>query len=98
MASCEVRSARAHRDPITCATVAGADGEYVFTGGKDGSIIKWSFASGKRLLEYSGLRDKAAEGAPLPTVGGMHTADTEGASGSRAGHCCKQRWEICCKR
>jgi hypothetical protein len=41
-----------------------SDGEFVFSGGKDGSIIKWSLATGKKLVEFAGIIGAAGEGPP----------------------------------
>ena len=36
--------------------VVSAHDDYIFTGGKDGDIIKWSLITGKKLLEFPGMR------------------------------------------
>ncbi|KAJ7262330.1 WD40-repeat-containing domain protein [Mycena haematopus] len=46
---------RGHRLSVTCA-VACESGKHLFTSGKEGSIIKWDLASGRRLVTFHKVR------------------------------------------
>jgi WD40 repeat protein len=60
----EQRTFRAHKQPVTCMAVSTHD-DFIFTGGKDGGIIKWSYVTGKKLTEFPGMRRKPGEGVPV---------------------------------
>ncbi|KAF8153274.1 Rnu3ip2 protein [Crassisporium funariophilum] len=68
---------RGHRFSVTSA-VASETGQYIFTSGKEGSIIKWDLATGKKLSTIHKVRptnsDKKGKGkaTPDPSVKG-HT-------------------------
>ncbi|KAI8319994.1 WD40 repeat-like protein [Martensiomyces pterosporus] len=46
-----------HRLPVTCVAIT-PDGKYVYSGSKDGSLIKWARESGKRLKVFYGQKKK----------------------------------------
>jgi len=50
---------RGHKLPVTCA-VAPDSGKYLFTSGKEGSIIKWDLTTGKRLATFYKLRPSSS--------------------------------------
>ncbi|XP_015122439.1 U3 small nucleolar RNA-interacting protein 2 [Diachasma alloeum] len=49
-----------HRDSITCLCIS-SNGKYLFSGSKDGSIVKWCFSSKSKLAAVGGKR-KSKEG------------------------------------
>ncbi|KAJ1674239.1 pre-rRNA processing protein, partial [Spiromyces aspiralis] len=44
-----------HHLSVTCVVVT-PNGKYVYSGSKDGSIVKWDFATGKRLKTFPGQK------------------------------------------
>ncbi|KAJ1990759.1 pre-rRNA processing protein [Coemansia spiralis] len=48
-----------HRLPVTCVAIT-PDGHFVYSGGKDGSLVKWDRVSGKKLKVFSGQKKKLA--------------------------------------
>ena len=50
---------RGHRLAVTCA-VSSEDGKYLFTAGKEGSIIKWNLSDGKKLATFYKCRGNNA--------------------------------------
>ena len=51
---------RGHRFSVTSA-VASEDGKYMYTSGKEGSIVKWDLHTGSRLASFPKLRPPKAE-------------------------------------
>ncbi|PPQ70545.1 hypothetical protein CVT26_013132 [Gymnopilus dilepis] len=72
-----VLQTRGHRFSVTAA-VASESGQYLFTSGKEGHIIKWDLSTGKKLASFfkvrENLSDRKGKGRapPDPTVKG-HT-------------------------
>ncbi|KAJ2823257.1 pre-rRNA processing protein, partial [Coemansia erecta] len=46
-----------HRLPPTSVAIT-PNGQYVYSGGKDGSLVKWNRESGKQLVVFKGLKKK----------------------------------------
>ncbi|KAM4652769.1 U3 small nucleolar RNA-interacting protein 2 [Discoglossus pictus] len=51
----EIRLFRGHKGPITCLVIT-PDDEYIFSGSKDCSIIKWQVSDGKKIHKIPGGR------------------------------------------
>ena len=49
-----------HRLSVTCACLS-PDGRFLFSGGKEGSLVKWSFESGKRLHTIEAEKQKPGD-------------------------------------
>ncbi|KAH9988121.1 WD40 repeat-like protein [Russula compacta] len=65
---------RGHRFSVTSAA-ASNDGRFLFTSGKEGSIIKWDLRNGARLATFPKLRPGSGKGKEKAT-----TAETHGHS------------------
>ncbi|KAJ2337124.1 pre-rRNA processing protein [Coemansia sp. RSA 2681] len=46
-----------HRLPVTCVAIT-PDGQFVYSGSKDGSLVKWQRATGARLRVFAGQKKK----------------------------------------
>ena len=70
-----LRTKRAHRFSVTAA-VASQDGRWLFTSGKEGSIIKWDLHTGKQVHAFHKVRvenkGKGKSRAPPADIAG-HT-------------------------
>eukprot|EP00048_Salpingoeca_helianthica_P023995 m.28934 g.28934 ORF g.28934 m.28934 type:complete len:467 (+) comp9121_c1_seq2:2757-4157(+) len=62
---------RAHKQPLTCLAV-GHSGAALYTGGKDGSVVKWSVATGKKMIEFAGIRTAAPDHRPSGHLGHVY--------------------------
>ncbi|KAF8497522.1 WD40 repeat-like protein [Russula emetica] len=58
---------RGHRFSVTSA-VASNDARFLFTSGKEGSIIKWDLHSGTRLATFPKLRPRSGKGKEKATI------------------------------
>jgi ribosomal RNA-processing protein 9 len=65
-----VLQTRGHRFSVTSA-VASETGKYLFTSGKEGTIVKWDLSTGKRLTTLHKIRP------PSPKGKGKATADMD---------------------
>ncbi|XP_065909895.1 U3 small nucleolar RNA-interacting protein 2-like [Dysidea avara] len=68
-ASDNIRILKGHRLPLTCAVVAN-DSQFIYSGSKDCSIIKWNVTSGKKegvISGYFKYTEKPAESTSFPT-------------------------------
>lgn len=50
---------RGHRQPVTAA-VASSSGKYLFTSGKEGSIVRWDVPTGKQVSVFHKLRPESS--------------------------------------
>jgi ribosomal RNA-processing protein 9 len=70
---------KGHRGPVTAAVVS-TSGDYVFSSGKEGSIVKWSLSSGKKIAVFQKVRENNTKGK------GKAKSQLESAAGDVHGH------------
>ncbi|KAJ7346462.1 WD40-repeat-containing domain protein [Mycena albidolilacea] len=68
---------RGHRFSVTCA-VASESGKHLFTSGKEGSIVKWDLASGKKLATFHKVRPLQSSTAKKGKAKGFADPAVEG--------------------
>ncbi|KAK7061829.1 WD-repeats-region domain-containing protein [Favolaschia claudopus] len=68
---------RGHRFSVTSA-VASESGKYLFTSGKEGSIIKWDLSTGKKLGVFHKVRPAQSSSAKKGKAKGLQDPSAEG--------------------